>query len=183
MKKTSADYINSFDFEYCRTYSFQRTEAPMTSKELDEVRTQEQNRIPGKQIQSPYLERILDTEGNLNQTAVMIREIDKSDGAYTTLSDYLKTEIEEEILFLCAPIYRDAILFYNAKHDLVEGINICFECDRIESIYGAHISTDFKTFKYLKQLLLQLGHSIEYPEEFKADDILATMQKNKKDKK
>ena len=168
MKKTTADYIYELDFAYFRTYSFQRTEAHTTSKE----------------IQSPYLERILDAEGNLSQTAVMIREINKSDETYcTALSDCLKTKIEEELLFLCAPIYRDAILFYNVANELVEGINICFECDRIESIHGAHISTDFKAFKYLKQFLLQLGHPIESPDEFKADDILAMMQKNKKDKR
>lgn len=178
MKITSAVYITGIHFEYFRTYSFQRTGTQQTIGQEEPGTNQiRQSNLPGNP--NPYTQRISGQGGNLNPTAVMIREIQKSDQACSSLIRYLKTEIEEELLFLCAPVYRDAILFYNAGHELVAGINICFECDRIESIYGAHISTDFKTFKYLKQLLLQLGHPIESPDEFNADSILALIDKNK----
>lgn len=186
--KTSAEYITGFDFTYFRTYSFQRTEA---HKELDQLMELRKNGALAKEdrtrydvlndqlLGNRYKETILDEDQRLNPTATMIREVRRTDEQCATLLQHLKTEIEEELLWLCSPIYRDAILFYNAQDELVEGINICLECDRIETIRKEHITTDFKTFKYLKQFLLQLGHDIENPGQFKADHILETISKNK----
>lgn len=182
---TSTEYISSFDFDYFRTYSFQRTQPYQELSTLHEWRSngiiltkEQRNRYDTlhQLLANRYAETILDEDKNLNRTAVLVCEIHKTDERFATLINDLKTPIEEEILYMCAPIYRDAILFYNSGNELVEGINICFECDRIESIHKAHIKTDFKTFKYLKQLLLRSGHEIENPEEFKADYLMDKLQ-------
>lgn len=186
--RTSFEYISSFDFDYFRTFSFQRTALHQELHELLEsgrkepIRTKEQrNRYDmlNQLLGNRYTETILDEDKNINHTAVMVSEIHQPDERLATLVNDLKTPIEEEVLYMCPPIYRDAVLFYNSRNELVEGINICFECDRIESIYKEHIKTDFKTFKYLKQLLLRSGHEIENPEEFKADYLMDKLEQHK----
>lgn len=160
MPLTSAAYISNLDFAYCRTYSLRQADAC----EGDD-----------------YNQRIIDATGHMNAAAVLVRELEHTDPHCTILIASLQTEIEEEVLFLCAPVYRDAILFFTPQQHLIGGINICFSCDRIESINGDHIKTDFKTFKYLKQLLLSIGHPIEDPDHFTADEVLRLQQKHRKD--
>lgn len=185
---TSIAYIDNISYNYFVSYSFQRTAAHRelealyeTSAKRGKMTREESQRLEllNEQTASRYAERIFDEQGILNATAVRIITMQRHEDADKTLIQSLRTEIEEEVLFLCSPIFRDAILFFNAQDKLINGINICFECDRIETIHGAHIHTDFKTFKYLKQLLLQLGHPVENPDQFKADEIMALIEKNK----
>jgi hypothetical protein len=102
----------------------------------------------------------------------LISEVPRGSKPYEALIKIMHTDIEEVMNWMCAPIYRDAILFYNSNNELVDGLNICFECDQIETIKGEHISVDFKVFKYLKIFLLELGHKVENPAYFKADEMM-----------
>jgi hypothetical protein len=130
-------------------------------------------------IDNLYQTTIFNELNEFTPSAELVAKIYKGTDASQSLIEILHTAIEEEVLWVCAPIYRDAILFYDDSDQLINGINICFECDRIESISGEHIATDFKTFKYLKQLLLTLGHPIEAPDKFKADELINTIKQYK----
>lgn len=188
MTITTTEYINQLAFDYFKTYSFHRKGIYELLNTLNKKRlagialTKEEAETCStlrKTIANSDTTGIFTESGTLNATAEKIAVITKEKASFSSLIEILRTEIEEEVLWVCAPVYRDAILFYSKNNELVNGIHICFECDRIESIHGEHIATDFKTFKYLKQLLLQLGHPIEDPGYFKADEILKTIEQNK----
>lgn len=170
MKITSSTFISSIKFDYFKTYSFNRINPHDSSEE----------NISGISEANKYDVYVLDKNYELSSSARLISTINASSNDSQELLRILNINIQEELRFLCAPIYRDAILFFNASHELVGGLNICFECDRIVDLNNIYISTDFMAFKYLKLFLLKLGHNIEQPTYFHADDVLAFAKKNKK---
>jgi len=193
MAKTTSAYINDLSFAYFKTYSFQRTgdyeiyAALCDKKANTDGRLSNEDNALFNQLQKSvghelYSTRILSHDGKLHYSAEQIAHFMAGSRPSERLIEIMQTPIEQEMLWLCAPAYRDAILFYNDENELVSGINICFQCDQIESIDRQKIKTDYKTFKYLKQLLLELGHKIERPNYFKADEI-EEMAKKAKDKR
>ncbi|WP_118976447.1 hypothetical protein [Taibaiella koreensis] len=170
MERTSAAYIEDIAFSYFLSYSFQRTAAHQAFRDLFALASAKGMLTPEERQEykrldevtaNRHAERIIDTQGNISQTARLVSKIYRSESAGQALIEGLRTTVQEEALWMCLPVYRDAILFYNEQDELIEGINICFECDSIESIYGRPVSTDIKTFDRLRQLLLLLGHPIE----------------------
>jgi hypothetical protein len=155
--ETTKFFINSLNFESFETYSFQR----------------------GENYVATHLIHLLDDNKALHPTGAMISRINKTDAEFAELLEIFNTEIEEDIPYLCAPIYRDAILFLDKDNKVISHVDICFECDRIERENKHKIKTDFKTFKMLKIFLHGLGHPIEDPNEFKADYIIEMMNKLK----
>jgi hypothetical protein len=62
---------------------------------------------------------------------------------------------------MCGPVFRDALAFYDAKHQLVAVLNICFECDQLYNEAGTEIEADITVYPALKQWMKALGHQVE----------------------
>lgn len=166
---TTSDYTKRIDHYYVKTYSFQRGgEYDAIENYYEKVRSEvtisQQEKEAFRRLRNIeeklYLTKIFDKNNELEKSAVLVCEFDKESTNYFKLLTILTTDFEEEKLWMCAPIYRDAILFFDQNNKLVGGLNICFECERIESINNEHITTDYKVFQLLKEFLMNKGHQI-----------------------
>lgn len=66
----------------------------------------------------------------------------------------------QELFAMCAPIYRDALVFYNEQHERLQVLNICFECHMMRTSTNQLIEADITTYEALLETLAQLGHPI-----------------------
>lgn len=94
----SKEYIKSFDFEYVETYSFQQ-----------EAYYSETNRNTGEI--SWHDQRIIDLDKKLNNSSQKISLFQRNDADAFIMISILETDILNFPSWLCAPIYRDAIIF------------------------------------------------------------------------
>lgn len=120
------------------------------------------------QKQLKDLKRIYDldqqglTEGldTFHLTASPVARIVSASGEITALKTALCTPVVKQFDWMCAPIYRDALVFYSEQDELLSVLNICFGCDRMLTQTGDEIEADATTCEMLKQYLTQLGHPI-----------------------
>ena len=47
------------------------------------------------------------------------------------LAAILATLVQQQFHWMCAPVYRDALAFYDSNDNLYAVLNICFGCDRM----------------------------------------------------
>jgi len=172
----SADYISSLDFDYIETYSFQRGEEYDHS--LQQLK-EEYNRLQarkkrGKDISGQEAERcetlyklvgisqyLIDKEGNFHASCKKINTFNKGHKAIEKIKQILLTEAVDVPSWLCAPVYRDAIVFYDRHGSILSVLNICFSCEYMETKMFHHIKGDVETYKLLKHFLTDAGHEIE----------------------
>lgn len=143
----SKRYIKSFDFNYAETYSFQQ-----------EAYYSETNRNTGEISWTD--QRIIDLDKKLNNSSQRISSFQRNDADALTLISILEIDIVNLPLWLCAPIYRDAIIFYNEKKEIISALNICFECCYMETDKHINIDADETTYELLKSFLNSKGHHI-----------------------
>ena len=72
----------------------------------------------------------------------------------------LAASVSEQDHWMCAPVYRDALAFYNSQGTLCAVLNICFGCDKMISDQQQEIAADTSTYQKLKIFLIELGHKI-----------------------
>jgi hypothetical protein len=152
----SAEYINSFTFDYVETWMF----------------TWENNKhslVTEATLHQPNSKRT-GTFKNDHPTAKRIIQI-------------LKTEIEDSQNYLCDPVYREAFVFYDENHKIKSILNICLTCLYMsaDGIPG-YIKGDYKTYEWLRRLFLELGHPIANPEYSIIEDYERMLAKIKKRK-
>jgi hypothetical protein len=143
----SRDYINSIDFEYIETHSFQQ-----------EAYYSETNRDTGEI--SWHKHRITDPDKKLNLSSKKISSFQCNDADVLTLVRILEIDIVNLPSWMCMPIYRDAIIFYNKRKEMVSALNICFECLYMETDKQININADERTYELLKLFLNSKGHHI-----------------------
>ena len=73
----------------------------------------------------------------------------------------LQTPIHDIPRWLCAPYYRDALVFYSADNQIVSTLNICVSCQYMETTMFNHINGDYKTYDLLKRFFIEIGHEVE----------------------
>ncbi|MBW8685314.1 hypothetical protein K1Y79_13335 [Chitinophaga sp. B61] len=148
---TSAEeYIRQLDFTYLKTYSFCRGEAFKDMQLTD------------------YL---TGPAGDLHPSAILHHTISKDHSLATAVMQALNTPITERAALLCAPHFRDGIIFYNDQHEVISVLNVCLSCCHMETAQGLGIKADFLTFDLLKKFFLQAGHEVEKPEQFWMPEI------------
>jgi hypothetical protein len=155
----SAEYINSLTFDYVETWSFNR---------VDDGTVSMYSLVTNDSLGQPNSKRT-GTFKNDHPTAERIKEI-------------LQTEIEESFAFLCAPIYREALVFYDSNGRIVSLLNICLTCLDLHAAPYNRIKGDYKAFEWLRRLFQGLGHEIENPEYSIIEDIQRQVEKLKKRK-
>lgn len=143
----SGEYIKSIDFEYIETYSFQQ-----------EAYYSETSRDTGEM--SWHKQRITDPDKKLNLSSMKISSFQCNDADVLTLVHILEIDVVNLPSWMCVPIYRDAIVFYDKKKEMVSALNICFECSYMETDKQININADERTYELLKSLLNSKGHHI-----------------------
>lgn len=143
----SKHYIKNIDFEYVETYSFQQ-----------EAYYSETTRNTG--AISWYDNRITDLKRNLNSSSQKNSSFHRTDQDMIKLNHILETEVANLPSWMCPPIYRDAIVFYNKTGEIVSALNVCFECSYMENDKGININADQYTYDLLKSFLISKGHKI-----------------------
>ena len=155
----SAEYINSFTFDYVETWSFNRVDDGTLS--MYSLVTRDSLGQPDSKLTGTFK--------NGHPIAERIKEI-------------LQTEIEESFAFLCAPVYREALVFYDRNDNVVSLLNICLTCLDLHAAPHNRIKGDYKAFEWLRRLFQELGHENENPEYSIIEDIQRQIQKVKKRK-
>jgi hypothetical protein len=164
------DY-ETLNFAYFETYSFQRKgdfemyEHLFSKYAQDETSLTEDEKTVFYKLRKSNLynqenNSIFTNHGELNQSAELVYKSDKLSNLNDTLIEILKIPFVGCDASMCAPIYRDAILFYDTNDHLIDGINICFECSNVVNLKGKEILTDQIVYQKLKELLISIGHKI-----------------------
>lgn len=143
----SRDYIKSIDFGYVETYSFQQN-----------AYYAETTRNSG--TISWHDQRITDPDKKISPSSRKISSFKCTDAEGIRLIRILEIDVMNLPAWMCAPIYRDAIVFYNKDREVVSALNICFECLYMENNMGINIEADERTYDLLKSFLISKGHAI-----------------------
>lgn len=148
----STDYINELAFDYMETYSFQRGNKvvnydPSSFQQEIEIRNEEQELIYEK--------------GKWHESRQKTNVFRKDEPVVLRLIAILQTEVREVPAWICAPFYRDAIVFYNNAHEIVSTLNVCVSCQYMAIAPFHNINADEATYRSLKQFFIDIGHKVE----------------------
>ena len=78
----------------------------------------------------------------------------------TRLAAILAKPVWDQAHWMCAPVYRDALAFYDSQDNLCGVLNICFGCDRMITHRQQDVAADTTTYQELKKFFVDLGHNI-----------------------
>ena len=168
----SSEFIKNIDFEYFVTYSLQR--GIKFEKKIESLESEFNNLKSKTNLNETDKSRLSELDELLNFTQVIINKkgqfhfsaekvirIEKTNSKSKRLIEILKTQINDIPNWMCAPIYRDAILFYDKNGTLIKQLNICLSCEYMEAELFNHINADFKTYELIREYLIEIGHKIE----------------------
>lgn len=143
---TSTAYFHQLQFAYFDTYSFCR----------------------GEQYQSESLpvEFLTDANKSIHPSAVLYQTARQDSSFADALKQALMQDIHMEGGWMCGPVYRDGIIFYNEQGEIISVLNVCLSCCHMQLDDKTYLSADFLTYDLLKKLFLEAGHPVEEPEHF-----------------
>lgn len=162
---TTKAFIENLNFSYFKTYSLLRLEESRNynddlniklKKEIDEI---ERNEILSLRIRGT--KELLLRTGLPHPTAKETGVFTKNNTEYKVLQQILKTEFVEQHDWMCAPVFREMIVFYDNNNNAVSLLNVCLSCGRIEDGFQNDIETDYTVFDKLKVFFLKIGHLVE----------------------
>lgn len=187
-------YIGQLKFDYIGTYSLQRGAAydaqyRKQSEEYMQLSTRKTNGevlFPDEEATFqellPFVGRtqyVIDGNGAFHPSCNKINTFRHDDKNVHWLRQILRTPVVERPLFLCAPVYRDAIVFYDVAGNIVSSLNVCLECMYMETAPFHHLNGDYETYDLLKRFFIAIGHEVENPDRFIMDEINKHRLKNK----
>ena len=146
------DYFRELRYEYFETYSLWRN---------GDLKTEGSFSGPD--------DLIISNSGELHATAERISAVHHSDPAAGALIHLLATDESEEVHFMCAPFYRDAIIFYDQSGNIISTLDICMSCNHLLLSRTKPIGAGYRSYDGLKKFLLDKGHPIEKPTHFLAE--------------
>jgi len=190
----SADYIKSLSFNHIETYSFQSItfeedrkviqveyDKLMAKKnETNDLTTEEEERRIELQELVGYTQYLINEKGQFHPSSEKINTINGNDSKVHALKKILSIEAAEIPMWLCAPVYRDAIVFYDKENNIVSTLNVCLSCQYMETKMFNHVNGDYKTYDLLKKFFINIGHEVEDPDYSALDDINKAKSKYKK---
>ncbi|MDJ1501676.1 hypothetical protein [Xanthocytophaga agilis] len=189
--KDAPDYIESLDFDYIETYSFQRGEEyeknqKLFQTEYDLVKsrkgqgeiltTHDENRFKKLHELLYYKDYLLNDAGQFHPSSKRINFFINGDPVIDKIRLILQTEVVETPRWLCKPEYRDAMVFYDKSGKVISVLNVCLSCEYMATDRFHQIRGDRRTYYLLKKFFIEIGHEVEDPEYF----ILEEMERMKK---
>jgi hypothetical protein len=188
----SIDFINDLTFDYVETYSFQRgKEYELQQKEFENV----YNKLKSRKLTAnsmtildevelikldklcSYTQYLIDDENQFHYSSTKTNTFISTDSKIEILKTILRTEIKDIPSWMCAPMYRDAFVFYDSKDTVVSVLNVCLSCQYMETSKFKYINSDYKTYDLLKRFFIDIGHEIEDLDYFPLNDIKKMKQK------
>jgi hypothetical protein len=168
------DFFKNLEFKYFETYSMQRGTAYEKIFKDKEIRFNHLLKKSTKEILTIVESKELDfLDSQLNRVQFLINEdkekhysaeiIKKSNSSIdeiVELDKILSTKTQKIPSWMCAPIYRDAIVFYNENNEVVNILNICFSCEYMQNLNQEFIDADESVYESFKILLMKFGHKI-----------------------
>lgn len=194
MQQSSAAFIDKLTFCYLETYSLQRGAAydrqqEQATQEYEQLKArrhrkndldrEQQQRLAELEVLLGTVQYLINDQGNFHPSSEQTHTFSASSDEAQRLKKILQTELEEVLHFLCAPVYRDAIVFYDATGKMLEVLHVCLECQYLATGKATGLDADYKTYDALKRFFLDLGHAVEMPDHFIADDIARYKNKRK----
>jgi hypothetical protein len=171
---SSGQYVDQLQFAFLETWSFQRgvifeqerKSFQIEYRELSSLkmpRTEQQEKRMGELLNASSLNNglLLDKDGRFHPTAIKINTFNSDSPESNKILSILSTEALDVPMWVCAPLYRDAIVFYNSNAEIISVLNICFTCKYMVTKEFHHVNADVKAYDELKQLFLEIGHEIE----------------------
>lgn len=183
---SSTEFITNLTFDHVETYSFQRGQEFEENKKLTRI---EYDKLKSKKEKSNNLlpdeeERFLTLNGLLGSTQYLLNDKGQfhpsskkthvflyGDPYIERIKNILLTEINDIPRWLCSPVYRDALVFYNSDKQIVSTLNICLSCQYMETKMFDHIKSDYKTYDLFKRFFIDIGHEVEDPKHFVLNDL------------
>lgn len=184
-------------FDYVETYSFQRgadfeENLKLIKPEYDRLKVRKERQDNLTQVEEEMLlelnrllgftQYLLNDNGQFHPSSKKTNTFQFNDPVVSRLTNILRTEIREIPRWLCAPVYRDAIVFYDKQNNIVSTLNICLSCQYMETKMFHHLNGDYETYDLLKRFFIDIGHDVEEPTKFVLDDINKLREKYKKTK-
>ena len=190
---SSIDYINNLDFDYLETYSLLRGKEFEENKKriISEYEILKEKKInkelsPSKEARFSeldgllgYTQYLINEEGQFHPSSKKTNTFKKNAPIVERLKNILRTQIKQKPKMLCAPEYRDAIVFFNSDSQIVSCLNVCLSCNYMETKRFSHINADYETYDLLKRFFIELGHEVEDPDYFIWEDLQKQLKKIK----
>ena len=102
---------------------------------------------------------LLDKKGRrINSAAEKTNTFDNEDPIVRRLLNILATPYQQHFDWMCAPIFRDVIVFYGDNDEIVLPLNVCFSCHGMLIENDESIIADNKTYELLRKWFIDLGH-------------------------
>ncbi len=192
---SSPDFIDNLDIDYVETYSFQRgaefeeNKALLQQEYLERKLQKKENKDWGSKGEKRLIELekliggtqyLINDENEFHPSCKKTNTFKSTDPITYRIRSILKIEIFDIPHWLCSPVYRDAIVFYDSNHKIITQLNICLECQYMGTTKFNHINADYRTYDLLKRLFIEIGHAVENPEHFVMDTIEKLKLKHKK---
>ena len=169
----SADYVSGLNFEYIETYSFQRDTEFMAWQDQQRAIYTRLSAIEKKRgltvdetVQFAKVKRLgsvrylIDEDGKFHPSSRLTHTFKKTDKQVGWVMGVLQAETIDIPAWMCAPLYRDAIVFYNGDGSRTSVLNICFSCQYMAT-ETFNIDADVRVYNLLKQFFIELGHPID----------------------
>ncbi|WP_427454090.1 hypothetical protein [Litorimonas sp. WD9-15] len=170
------EIVKGLQFSYIETYSIMRNHLSETErtlhkqlyyKKVSQKEISESDMLLLKSFDNLdrkntfYSQSMLFGTGErLNSSAVRTNRYAFDEPIAQRLMSILSIPYESHFDWMCAPIYRDAVVFRNQKNKIIMPLNICFSCTAMLVNDDTSIIADQKTFKSLKEFFIEIGHDI-----------------------
>jgi hypothetical protein len=161
-------YFKNLEFEYLVTYSFNR------GQEFERVIGTDE--YPDKDL---HRTRLVDSGGEFNRTSEKMSIVGKGSIEYERLATIVSSKPNEPLALMCAPTYRDALVFYSKENKIVDVLNICFECHNMVTSDNLYVRAGENQFDALSTWFKQQGHNIRAGETLDLIKKLSAMRKRK----
>ncbi|MBX0289410.1 hypothetical protein K3G63_03125 [Hymenobacter sp. HSC-4F20] len=175
---STQDYWRGLSFDYIITYSLLRGSK---WQQLQDARRKEREtsrrllltappaQLPELRAQLHRLEHQLDLQTRLttdnnrayNITTTPVAKLQRDTPEVAELGRLLQAPCTELLYPMCAPVFRDALAFYNAGHELLSVLNICFSCNVMQTENGQNVEADYLMYTPLQEWFQRLGHQID----------------------
>ena len=123
--------------------------------ETEEIRLSELDALLG------VTQYLIDDNGQFHFSSQRINTFQYDDEAVSLLQKILIRETTEVSNWMCAPIYRDAIVFYKSSGEIVSVLNVCLSCEAMVIESSNQVVADYDTYGMLRKFFKEIGHPLE----------------------
>lgn len=172
----STDFINDLTFDYIETYSFQRGREfeeykieirseydvlKVRKERVDNLSSDEEERYHILDKHLSFTQYLVNDKGELHPSSKRTNVFSLNDPNVERIKDILRTNINDIPTWLCAPVYRDGLVFYRKDNTIAATLNICLSCQYMATGMFDYINGDRETYDLFKRFFIDIGHVVE----------------------